>query len=312
MRYKAIEYPHPVLNEYMNDFPNCSFSVDIVSHGDNGNNLELEIQYSLNCPGILDMIVNNIAKICIRIHCHRTFYRTIKDIDIGKTTLITIPKHLVSEALELQGIIVATKDIDSYKLNEFNNDYFSGLAFKLRKGAVIANEPGLKIKLNSILEKNVSGIVQITGSSTITEMKIHYASTEETNPALSNYIVITLPSNEYRTYINLRTKKHLKKDIERFLQAAIILPAITEAISLLRREDLIELTEADPHYKGTVWADSIIHALFKLGVEDLVTCPRTDYELANLILGNVVNDSINNLMQKLIDWSTIQQEDESL
>lgn len=312
MRNKVIEYPHPVLTEYMNDFPECSFSIEITSHGDNGKDLELEIQSSLICPGILDMITKGIAKICVRIYCHRTIYRTVKDLSIEKSTIITIPKKLVSEALELQGLIVATQNVDNYNLNEFNNEYFGGLTFKLRKGAIIANEPGLKIKLNSIYEKNVSGIVQVTGSSTISEMKVHYSSTEETDPALSNYIVITLPNNEYKTYVKLRTKKHLKNDIDRFLQSAIILPAITEAISLLRREEEIELTEDDPHYKGTIWADSIIHALAKLGVEELATSPRTNYELANMLLGNVVNDSINNLMQKLIDWSTIQQEDESL
>ena len=107
-------------------------------------------------------------------------------------------------------------------------------------------------------------------------------------------------------------KKHLKNGVERFLQCSIILPAITEAISILRREELIEVDEDEPHYKGTVWADSIMQALTNLGVEELATCNRSDFELANLLLGNVVGDSISNLMQKLTDWSTIRQEDESL
>ena len=48
MRNKAIEYPHPVLNEYTNDFGECSFAVEIKSHGDNGKVLELELEHSLN------------------------------------------------------------------------------------------------------------------------------------------------------------------------------------------------------------------------------------------------------------------------
>ena len=87
---------------------------------------------------------------------------------------------------------------------------------------------------------------------------------------------------------------------------------MTEAIALLRKEELIEADEDEPHYKGTVWADSIMQALANLGVEELATCNRSDFELANLLLGNVVGDSISNLMQKLTDWSTIRQEDESL
>ena len=209
-------------------------------------------------------------------------------------------------------MIVATQDFDNYKLDEFNNDYFEGASFRIRKGAVIANEPGLKIKLSTILEKNVSSIVQVTGSPSVTEMKVNYASVEEEDPALTNYIVITLPDNEYKNYAKLRTKKHLKNGVERFLQSSIILPAVTEAIALLRKEELIEVDEDEPHYKGTVWADSIMQALVNLGVEELATCNRSDFELANLLLGNVVGDSISNLMQKLTDWSTIRQEDESL
>ena len=52
----------------------------------------------------------------------------------------------------------------------FNQDYFGGYpGFKLRKGDIIANEPGLTIKLNTILEKNMAGVVFINSNSAITE-----------------------------------------------------------------------------------------------------------------------------------------------
>lgn len=312
MRNKAIEYPHPVLNEYTNDFGECSFAVEIKSHGDNGKVLELELEHSLNCDGMLQMISDGIAKMYVRIICYRTSFRTVEELNPKGSTIISIPKKLVADVIDLQAMIVAVKDYDNYNLGEFNKDYFEGMAFKISKGSVIANEPGLKIKLNTVLEKNVSGIVQVTGSPSISEMVVKYASVEETDPAFSNYIVITLPDNEYKNYAKLRTKKHLKNGVERFLQCSIILPAVTEAISILRREELVEVEEDEPHYKGTVWADSIMQALSNLGIEELSTCTRSDYELANLILGNVVGDSVSNLMQKLTDWSTIRQEDESL
>lgn len=312
MRNKAIEYPHPVLNEYTNDFTDCDFSIRIVSHGDSSKNLEFEIQYSLNCPGMMQLIRNGYAKIYLRIMCHRTSYRKVEELEVDRNTIITLPKILVSDVVDFQGMIVTTKDCENYVLTEFNNDYFKGTSFRIRKGAILANEPGLKIKLNTILEKSVSGIVQITGSPSISEMSVNYASVEEEDPAISNYIVITLPDIEYKNYAKLRTKKHLKNGVERFLQSSIILPAVTEAIALLRKEEELEPVADDLHYRGTVWADSIIQALANLGVEELATCNRSDFELANLVLGNVVGDSISNLMQKLTEWSTIKQEDESL
>ena len=213
MRNKAVEYPHPVLNEYTNDFAESNFSIEIISHGDTGKNLEFEIQYSLDCPGILQMIHDGVAKIYLRAVCYRTSYRTVEELKIGGSTIVTLPKKFVTDVVDFQAVIVATQDINDYKLEEFNNDYFEGISFKIRKGAVIANEPGLKIKLNTILEKSVSGIVQVTGSPSITEMKVNYASVEEEDPALSNYIVITLPDNEYKNYAKSRTKKHLKNGI---------------------------------------------------------------------------------------------------
>lgn len=315
MRNKAIEYPHPVLNEYAKDFTDSNFSINIVSHGDDGTNISLEIEHTLNCKGISQLLDSGKAKIILRVTCFRTSFRQTFDMNIDKNTLISIPKRNVTDTLDIQAIIVATSACNDYKLSEFNTNYFGNETFSLRKGDVIANEPGIKIKLSSILEKNVAGIVLVEANSTINKIKVNYASLEETDPALSNYIVISFPDDEYKTYAKLRTKKYLRKGIDRFLQSSLILPVITEAIAKLRKEEKdaeFEEEEDVEHYKGTIWADSILEALKKIGINDLASCPRSDVELANELLGNVVEDSFSNLMSKMTEWSTIRQEDEIL
>lgn len=101
------------------------------------------------------------------------------------------------------------------------------------------------------------------------------------------------------------TRKHLKNDVERFLQTSLILPAIIEAIGRLRMEEyMVENFDEEDYeilYKGTIWADSILKALANLGIDDLANCKNSDFELANKILGNVVSDSISNLIQKIKD-----------
>ncbi|MCQ2387286.1 MAG: hypothetical protein MJ066_02425 [Clostridia bacterium] len=312
MKNRAIEYPHPVLNEFTNDFIDCNFSIEIPSHSDTGDTIDLEVKYNLNCPGIDKLLHDGIAQIIVRVICYRTSFRIVKKLDLDSTTVISIPKKQITDVLELQSSIVVCQDFSEYYLEEFNKDYFGSMPQKIRKGDIIANEPGIKIQLNTLLEKNTSGIVQVTGSTLISEMKVSFATVNETKPELTNYIVITLPDLEYKNYAKLMKKKHLKNGIDRFLQASIILPAITEGISRLRMQEQTESDEDDPIYKGTVWADSIYDALGRIGVEDLGTCTQSDYELANKVLGNVVSDSTNNLMQKMIDWSTIRQEDEVL
>ena len=47
MKNRAIEYPHPVLNEFTNDFNNCAFNLSVGSHSDTGNSIDIEFSYSL-------------------------------------------------------------------------------------------------------------------------------------------------------------------------------------------------------------------------------------------------------------------------
>lgn len=307
MRNKAIEYPHPVLNEYAKDFIDSNFSINISSHGDDGINISLEIEYTLNCKGIVQLLGSGKAKIICRVTCFRTSFRRVFDMNIEGKTWLSIPKRDVTDTLDIKAMIVATAAYNDYKLSEFNSDYFGNETFSLRKGDIIANEPGIKIKLSSVFEKNVAGIVLVETNPKIDKIKINYASAEETDPSLINYIVITLPDNEYRKYAELRTKKYFKNGIDRFLQSSLILPAITEAIAKLREE---ELYDNDEHYKGTIWADSIFEALRKNGIDDLSECSESNFELANKLLGNVVGDSFINLMTKMKEWLTVRQDQE--
>ena len=312
MKNKAVEYPHPVLNEFTNDFTDSEFSINVKSFSDVGNDIVLELEYFLDCLGLNELLKAGTLKIIVRITCYRTCFRKVEDLNIDSSTIISIPKKKLTDVLEIQASVVANDNISEFSVEEFNKNYFDTKSFRLRKGDIVANEPGIKIKLNTILEKNTSGVVQVTGSPDISEMKLNYADINETDPALSNYIVITLPDTEYKNYAKLMNKKHKKNGIERFLQAAIILPAITEAINKLRIEEIVETDDETPTYKGTIWADSIMKALSNYGIDELATCTKSDYELANIILGYVTNDAINNLMQKMTEWSTIRQEDDVL
>jgi len=59
-----------------------------------------------------------------------------------------------------------------------------------------------------------------------------------------------------------------------------------------------------------LWADSIMSALEKHGINDILSTEKTCVELANIILGDVSSDAINDLMEKMSAWSTIRQEED--
>ena len=312
MRNKTTEYPRPVLNEYLRDFVESRFEICDPIIEETSSHLILYLSYELVCPGLEKLIADGYAKVLVRITCNRTFYREVMDLKPGETAEVKIEKRKVTESLYIQGIIVSTQSFSNYKLEEFNKRYFGNVPFNIRKGDVLANEPGLDIKLNTILEKNAAGIVQIGVDPTISSMKVTYGSLEETDPKLTNYIVVWLPDKEYALYSSLTNKRHLKFGIERFLHASLFLPAVVEAISLLKREEELDESEVEVHYIGTIWANSILDALKKNGVEELLSTTKTDVELANLILGDVVSDALNDLMKKMNDWSKPRHEEDIL
>ena len=312
MRNKTTEYPRPVLNEYLRDFVGSRFEICDPVIEENDDFLEFHISYELECPGLEELINQGLAKVLVRITCNRTMYRDVMSLLPGGTAVIKVDKHRVTESLYIQGMIVATQAFENYRLDEFNKKYFGNIPFNIRKGDVLANEPGMDIKLNTILESNAAGIVQIGVDTSITSVKVTYGSLEETDPRLTDYIVVWLPEKEYKVYSDLTNKRHLKFGVERFLHASLFLPAIVEAISLIKAEEELDEGDIEVHYLGTIWANSISNALKKNGIEDISSTTKTNVELANNILGDVMSDSLTDLMKKMNDWSKPRHEEDIL
>lgn len=312
MAAKTLNYPHPVLSVDTNDFPGCAFSFEITDFDDASKELVIGCDFSLDCDGLKSMIFAGEACVCVRLRCGRTSYRRIYKQSGIAPFEIRVNKALIADSIELQAFVVAARAKAGYILPEFNANYFGSMVFNLRKGDILALEPGVTIKLDTVLEKDMAGIVLIKEDKGSSSMRIHYAAVEDEQPDWSDYIYVVLPTDEYLTVGKLKTKKYLKHGIERFIQATIVLPAITEAISLLRVEAESEPDSLDRHYRDTVWGQSLTAALMSNGIDDVADETRSSFELANQVLGSVVSDSFGNLMQKMVDWSSVGEEDEGL
>lgn len=313
MRNQRMEYPHPVLNEYTDDYPGSEFRVELPSDPeDNGDDLIIHLRCHLACDGLSKMVDAGDAKVVVRLTCYRTSLRETFEASLGKSVCIRIPKKDVAEALGLQAMIVAARAVDDFQLAEFNQDYFAGMVFHLRKGDILADVPELDIKLDTVLEKNMASIVWVYKDAQADRMKAYFPQMQDINRTdLGDYIRLMLPEHDYTKYENMRKKRYWKNSTERIIQAALIFPVITEAVSRLRDEELLEGSDGDSlvHYKGTVWADSMREALRRRGYEDLANAQETDCEIANLLLGDVCSDALGRLMQNLEDWFTAREEE---
>lgn len=309
MRNKGIDFPHPVLNEYTSDYLDSSFSISVSSNSDNGSDLVFQIESELKSDGITRLIETGKAKALLRVMCHRTSFRDTYPLKINGSCLISIPKAKIADKLSIQGMIVAQDELTDFSLTEFNPDFFTNTVFKLRKGDVIADEPGIWVSLDTLIEPNVGGIVQVKCGTPTCSVSVYYPDESDQNPETCDYIYVTLPEDLYKTYHKLSHKKYLKTGVERFLQSAVVLPAIVEGISKLRFEESTMPEDDEPHYRHTVWGESIYAELSKRGIETLDDESKSDYELANLLLGDVISDSISNLMTKASEWSQLQMGD---
>lgn len=317
MRNKFVEFPHPVLNNYLNDYnKDCYFNINCNYEPETETEIVIKISCELSCDGLMQFINDKNAEVIVRVTCNRSFYREIFKISVTEDNIIKIPKKYIIDSFHIQGLIIAINDYNNYKLNEFNKDYFGSFQFSIRKGDIIANEPGTNVKLHTEhFQEDPKGIVQVILDKYIDKMKIRYSSIEDkenNDTPYCDYIYICLPENEFNIYKNLQTKKYLKSNIEQFLISSFALPVITEGISLIQKEKAGEDNISDKHYVGTVWAESIEEALRKTGMDDWLVTDARNVEFANIILENIIKDSLINLSQKAKDWTTIQHDEDEI
>ena len=294
MRKSEINFPHPLLSEYSKDYSDeCSFAVDLGEIQETHYEFVLPFTYSITSPGLKDMIDNKQAIVVVRVYCSATSYRRVFKFDVGAPLTINLPKGDVAKRLELQGSVVAAIDTKSFDFPEHNHQFFAGTAVELKRGNILAETDSIQISIDdSELEKQLSSIILIDSTAGIDCLDVNYDDAED------GLIHIRMPEQEYQEYFTLR-KNYNRYGISRFLQSAVIMPALTEAIQLLRVEAVQK--EMDPEfeekYTTTVWADSILGKCDELQ-RDVYDDSFSAYGLANEILHCVTKDAVTELHKK--------------
>lgn len=303
MRNNLLDFPHPVLNEFSKDYIASNFTMTVVSTKNSGDELLIKLKYSLSCAGLQTLIVEGKAAVIVRVTCYRTSLRKSVPLNADVTEL-AISKSDISEAVEIEPWIIIKQDTKDFKLAEFNSDYFGSHSFNLKKGMVLAVAQGIRIKLNTIIEKNLRGIINITTDKERDYYHVSYPKkTVEEGTLESDYITIYLSCDDYSRWHRLKNSQYQKNGVERFLQCSLLLPVVVDALNLLKCDEAND--EEDKEYQGTIWADSIYSKLRQYGIESLEDCDKSCAELANLLLNNISTVSMMELEEKMISWSQI-------
>lgn len=208
---------------------------------------------------------------------------------------ISVPKFKVAKKMEVTGSIIAAKNIPNFRCEgEFNDIYFSGLTFEIRKGDVLATEEVKSIPVDaSELEKPISSIFNIIRR-------------EEQNSAIepvfyNEKIVIYLKKEIFDSYCQFIDFNN--GALLRFATGIIVYPVLVEAISkIISCQPNIE----DSEYSGKRWFDTIVNKANEKDI-NLEECSDSATTIADKILNGISLDALNSIKETL-DNEVISEE----
>lgn len=287
-----LDYPNPVLSSDRDDYiEGCYFDVffDEEKIFVDDDYINIPAQYELKSKGLLEYIKAEKASVVVLIYSSGTMFRKAYrfDSDVFEM-LLQIPKFEVKDDIEFSGFLLANESIEHFSLEEFNDLYFKGISFSVKKADVLAKGIERKIPVDdSELEKPISSIFSIVKNENA-EMEI------EADFDSDHKIIINLCDDLNQLYWEMRDSNG--GSLRRYLNGIIVYPVLVEAIAKM----VDTYRETGPDYSGKRWFRTIEHKLQNLNLDISDEPEKYSYiSLADKLLGNIAKDSLKSVKDTL-------------
>ncbi len=271
-------FPNPVLINNNMDYDNSSFDIIFENFSYENDLLKLNLKYELECDSLTEFIKEGKAKVIIKIQSVGTPYREIFEFGGKQEMHINIKKNDLAKKISIEGYVIASDNIKNFHPSELNELFFRSQIFDIRKGDILALHPGYSLPLDSSeLEGPVASIFQIIKNEELKESidVILDTDTEKIN--------IHLNKMAYESYIKIRSQKVLDK----YLAAAIVLPALTEALYYIASDE--QNPDKPSGYEDKRWYRQIKNKIEekKLSFEE-----KSMTSVASSLLGEIVSTAL--------------------
>lgn len=271
-------FPNPVLLNNNMDYDNSSFDIIFENFSYDNDLLKLNLKYELECNSLTELIKEGKAKVIIKIQSVGTPYREIFEFGDKQEMLINIKKNDLAKKISIEGYVIASDNIKNFHPSELNELFFRSQIFDIRKGDILALHPGYSLPLDSSeLEGPVASIFQIIKNEELKESidVILVTDTEKINIHLNKMV--------YESYIKIRSQKVLDK----YLAAAIVLPALTEALYYIASDE--QNPDKPSGYEDKRWYRQIKNKIEekKLSFEE-----KSITSVASSLLGEIVSTAL--------------------
>lgn len=286
------EFPNPVLAAGRDDYIESCYFYSAFEDGDvsvGKENITITIQYALKCNGLEKMITEGDAAVVIIVRSSAASYSRIFQFPVGTTELtIDIPKYKVVNKIEITASVIAAHNLEKFCCpGEFNDLYFRGNTFEIRKGDTLATEDTHIIYVDdSELEKPISSIFSITEGDSIRSDILPDFTDQK--------ITIYLKKDLYDLYYKF--KDFNNGVLRRYATGIIVYPVLVEAITYIMGHYLAQEGDAaeGEDYSGRRWFRAIEKKVSDLGI-DLSHYDEPCTTLANRLLGGISIDALGSL-----------------
>lgn len=293
MRATKEEFPNPVLASGRDDYiDTCYFYTTINENGIviDHENISVPMGYSLKCDGIQRLIDAGDAVVVVTIKSSAASYSQLFRFPAGQREMtIAIPKFSVVSKIDLVGSVIAAHNINEFSCKgEFNDLYFDGSTFEIRKGDILATEDSRTIYVDdSELERPISSIFDICRND------------EQEAPMMPMFegekIEVGLKRELFDLYCEF--KDFNRGALRRYAAGIIVYPVLVEAIAYVVAYNQGEEDDGSG-YSEKRWFRAIEKKLNNIGV-DLKTTVLPSSTLANNLLGDIALDALKSFKDTL-------------
>lgn len=281
MKKSNIGFPYPVLSSDNDDYINSSFVLDGISEPSAERGvLSIELRYTLNSPGLQDMIDNGQAQVVVYSESSNSSFRRINVFSSSNNEIkLSYDVALLSQTLRLKGMIIAKEQYNKFRFEEHNKELFGNFCFTVNKGDILAFSNMFDLDLGSVDPlANKPSVFSIRPDDNAKEsIRVDYQGEK---------IDIWLRRDLYDQYQDLREEPALKT----ILASYFVMPAIVEVLSFMKNG----VSADDEDIKRQPWFISIEARLRNVGIESL------DEEVsmttaANKILTGIVDETMKGM-----------------
>lgn len=266
-----INYPYPVIREYVEDYKNTIFIGALVVRLESDGYV-IQPSFDVENDEIRSMIEEGLLIYAIEVQCVSTWFRKLYRIIDNKG--VRLNPQEIHEKVELTPCIIATKNFKGFKNIDFEEEY-QGMSFDINAGDIIGI--GQKRTFDALYQndiiKNGSSIVNIGGSAQTKEIICDFN---------GSVIQITLPEDQYSAYMNCGYNRKKYKS----LNAILTIPVLVEAIMIIANDERNDETSG---FENKIWYKTIVVNLKRYAENDenkykqLLDKP---FSSAELLLGN--------------------------